>query len=352
MPGAGEVLWVSVTREYPARLQTPSTNRWSNTTNIPIDVTYVITPIANGCAGPTFNYVVTVNPTPTVNSTGFDTVCSNEVQNYLITGPVAGTIFTWSRAGVAGISNPAVSGQTTNPITEALINTANVPVNVNYTIIPSANGCVTGPIFTYQVTVNPTSNVTSSGTHVVCNNTALNYNITASVTGSTYSWSRNTVTGISNAAVSGQTANPITEALVNTTSAPIIVPYYIVSSANGCNNPDTFILNVTVNPTATLASPLTDTVCSAVALNHTLTSPVAGTTFSWTRAVVAGISNPAGSGTNNPITEVLTNTTNLPVNVTYMVTPSANGCVNPAVTPLVVTVNPTPLVANAADADL
>ena len=45
---------------------------------------------------------------------------------------------------------------------------------------------------------------------------------------------------------------------------------------------------------------------------------------------VAGISNPASSGSGNP-NEVLVNTTTAPVNVVYVYTVTANGCTNPAI---------------------
>src|SRR5204862_244189 len=107
-----------------------------------------------------------------------------------------------------------------NPITETLINTTSPPVNVTYIITPTANGC-TGPAFDYTVTVNPTPTVTSLAAASICNSTAQNYTITSGVSGTTYSWSRASVAGISNTAVTAQTANPITETLVNTTSSPV-----------------------------------------------------------------------------------------------------------------------------------
>jgi phenylpyruvate tautomerase PptA (4-oxalocrotonate tautomerase family) len=273
-----------------------------------------------------FNYVVTVYPTATITSSGAATICNNTAQNYLITSPVAGTTYSWDRAAVAGISNAAVTGQTANPITETLVNTTNAPVNVTYVITPSANGCANPVPFNYVVTVYPTATITSTDSATICNNTAQNYLITSPVAGTTYSWTRNAVAGISNTGVAGQTANPITETLVNTTSAPIDVTYVIIPSANGCANPVPFTYVITVYPTATISSAATDDICDSTAQNYLITSPVAGTTYTWTRNAVSGISNAGVAGqTGNPITEVLDNTTNAPINVTYVITPSANG---------------------------
>jgi hypothetical protein len=259
-----------------------------NTTAAPIDVLYSILPSINGCDGAIFTYTVTVNPTPTVTSAATATTCNNTAQNYTITGSVSGTTFSWSRALVAGVSNTAVSGQTSNTITETLVNTTSAPIDVSYVIVPTANGCP-GSAFTYTITVNPIPVVTSVASANICNNTTQNYAITGSVTGTTYTWSRAAVAGISNAVVSGQAAGTITESLINTTSAPINVIYTIVPSANGCDGP-AFTYTVTVNPTPTVTSAASATTCDNTAQNYTITSNVSGTTYTWGRAAVAGIS--------------------------------------------------------------
>src|SRR6185503_16701281 len=127
----------------------------------PVAVTYIIIPTANGCAGPAFDYIVTVNPTPTVTSAAADTICNNTAQNYAITSNVAGTSFTWSRQAVSGISNATVNGQTGSSITETLVNTTTAAVTATYVITPQGNGCP-GPAFNYLVTVNPMPTVTST----------------------------------------------------------------------------------------------------------------------------------------------------------------------------------------------
>jgi gliding motility-associated-like protein len=318
----------------------PITETLVNTTSAAINVVYTITPTAGGCPGAAFTYTVTVYPTVTVSSAATGTSCSGAAQNYTITSNVPGASYSWSRPAVTGISNPAASAQTANPIVEALVNTTSAPINVAYTITPSLSGCTSTP-FTYTVTVYPVATVNSAATGSVCSGTAQNYNITGAVAGSTFSWSRPAVTGISNAAASGQSANPITETLVNTTNAAVNVVYSITPTANGCAG-TAFTYTVTVNPTATISSSSTAAVCTGLPLSYSITSGVAGATYSWSRPAVAGVSNAAASGqTSNPITETLVNTTGSPVVVTYNITPTANGC---AGTPfaLSVTVNPAP----------
>ncbi|HUM67006.1 MAG TPA: hypothetical protein PLV32_14200, partial [Chitinophagaceae bacterium] len=73
--------------------------------------------------------------------------------NYTPTSTVAGTVFTWSRAAVAGISNPATSG--TGGISEKLINTTNAAIDVVYVYALIANGC--SQTQSLVVTVSPAS---------------------------------------------------------------------------------------------------------------------------------------------------------------------------------------------------
>jgi hypothetical protein len=318
-----------------------------NTTANPVNVTYVITPSFAGCPGTPFNLVVTVNPTAVITSAATASVCDNTPLGYTATSSTAGATFAWTRAAVAGISNPAGSGNTAL-IDESLDNTTANPVNVTYVITPSIAGCPGTP-FNLVVTVNPTAVITSAATATVCDNTPLGYTATSSTAGATFAWTRAAVGGISNPAGSGNTAL-INESLDNTTTAPVNVTYVITPSIAGC--PGTpFNLIVTVNPTAVITSAATATVCDNTPLGYTATSSTAGATFAWTRAVVAGISNPAGSGNTALVDESLDNTTANPVNVTYVITPSFAGCPG---TPfnLVVTVNPTAVITSAATASV
>jgi large repetitive protein len=125
-----------------------------NNTNAPIDVTYVITSQTSTCPGPSFNLVITVNPADTISSLLADTVCSGTPENYVITSNVPSATFSWQRAAINNISNPAVANQTSGTITETLINTSVHQQNVVYIITPTAYGC-TGLPFKHVVTVNP-----------------------------------------------------------------------------------------------------------------------------------------------------------------------------------------------------
>jgi hypothetical protein len=312
-----------------------------NITTAPINVTYVYTLTANGCANPAlYNVVVVVNPIPTLTSSLTPPgICSNTLFSYNPTSGTAGTTFAWNRPAVAGISNPTASG-TGNP-NEILVNTTAAPINVTYVYTLSANGCINSTSYNVVVSVNPTPTLTSTLTPTsICSNTLFSYTPTSGVTGTIFAWTRAVIAGISNPAASG-TGDP-NETLINVTVDPIPVTYVYTLSANGCTNPTTYNVIVTVNPTPMLTSTLTPpAICSNTTFSYTPTSGTAGTIFSWTRAAVAGISNPPASGTVDP-NEILVNTTNSSIIVTYVYTLTAYGCTNPVTYNITVTVNPTP----------
>ncbi|MBL7968557.1 MAG: HYR domain-containing protein, partial [Prolixibacteraceae bacterium] len=309
----------------------------TNITGAIINVTYVFTLTANGCTN-TQNVVVPVLPALTLNSSlSPPAVCSTTAPFvYNPTSAIPGVTITWSRAVIAGISNPAASG--TGNINETLINTTTNSIVVPYVFTLSAGTCTNTQ--TVNVTVRPLPELTSTlNPSAICNNTAFIYTATSNVVLSSIQWSRAVVAGISNPAGFGATTS-INETLVNTTANPINVTYAFTLRALGCQNVQNVV--VTVNPTPKLSSTQTPpAICSNSVFSYTPTSLTAGTTFSWTRALVAGISNAASSGTDNP-NETLINTTASPVSVTYVYTLTANGCSNTQ--NVVVVVNPLPTI--------
>jgi len=312
-----------------------------NTTEFPIGVIYLYTLSANGCANANPTRVrVTVNPLPSLSSSTIaPDICSGGVFSYLPKSSTSGTSFAWTRAAVNGISTPAANG-TGNP-GETLTNTTNAPITVVYAYRLSANGCDNLTVFNVEVEVSPLPMLSSTSTPpAICSGMMFNYSPSSSVANTTFSWTRAAVNGISNLAASG-TGNP-NEILSNTTAAPIQVTYVYTLNVEDCINPNTFTVTVTVNPQPRLNSTLDPApICSGTAFVYTPSSSTTGTSFSWTRAAVNGISNAPGTGTGN-INEILVTSTAAPINVTYVYTLSANGCASTINNTFVVTVNPLP----------
>ena len=340
--------------------------QWKNGTSVISGATTASYNIAAVAAGDAGNYTVdvtnacqtvtstiaklTVNPKPSITSAATGTVCSGVALGYTIASDVASG-YSWSRAAVTGITNAAVTAQTTSSITETLVNSTASAVNVIYTITPTSTvGSCAGAAFTYTVTVNPTPAITSSATGNICSGFAQNYTIISNVA-SAYNWSRAAVSGIINAAATNQTTSPITETLVNNSTSAVNVVYTITPTATTGSCAGTpFTYTVTVNPKPAVTSVATGTVCSGVAQNYSITSNIPST-YSWTRAAVAGVANATGSGSTSSLTEALTLSagTTTSVNVTYIIAPTSTtgSC---AGTPFnyVVTVNPSPSITSAA----
>ncbi|MEI8278994.1 MAG: PKD-like domain-containing protein [Bacteroidota bacterium] len=317
-----------------------------NTTTSPIAVTYAYTFTgSNGCSN-TQNVTVNIKPFPVLSSPLSTTTCSYYVFNYTPTSATPGTTFAWTRATVTGVINYAGFG--TGDPNEALDNVTDYPVDVTYAYTLNASGCISN-VQNVVVTVLPNPTITSTLNPLpVCSNTAFNYVPTSNLSNSTFSWTRAAVPGISNAASNG--SGNITETLINTTSSTVNVTYVYTVTANGCTSPNIYNVVVPVNPGPVMTSTLTpNAVCTNTLFSYTPVSSLSGTTFSWSRATVAGISNSAAVGTNG-ISETLVNTSSNPVTVTYSYTLSNNGCsstadvnvvVNPVQTPSFTISSPT-----------
>lgn len=287
---------------------------------------YIQASSVSGCASPRTEVDVTVYPVVTITSATTSAVCSGTPLNYTITSNIV-SAYSWSRATVAGISNPSVANsQTTGLINDTLINTGNVPVNVTYVITPLlANSC-TGTPFNLTVTVYPPITIISPDNELLCNGTNVNYTLYLSYQPQSLTWSRAQVDGISNSPLSVQYGASIQETLTNTTNKPIDVHYIFSITTGGCPS-SSFDLTVKVNPTPSVTSDTVGYACSGIPQNYIITSNVDSVAFMWSRAAVPNISNAAVTDQlSGIINETLINTGTAPVVVTYKITPLINGC--------------------------
>ncbi len=317
-----------------------SINNTFLTNALTVNTSYYVQTTVNGCISARKQADVTVTPVPNITSSATGNTCSGNALNYTITADIPIATFLWSRAQVAGISNPPLNNQTTRTINEILINTTGAPISVTYTLNPILGTC-SGPAYNYVVTVYATPVVTSAPKATICNGTTANYAITFNTSGTSFNWSRAAVTGVSNATINGQGASIIREVLFNTTNAPIDVPYILDFKTSTCTTiPFNFV--ITVNPVTLITSSNKGTACSGYAQNYVITSSIPSSTFKWSRVSVPGISNAdVVNQTSAIIDETLINTSINPVSVGYVIVPIANGCegvpfrynvlVNPAV---------------------
>jgi hypothetical protein len=104
-----------------------------------------------------------------------------------------------------------------------------------YEVTPITDGC-TGTNFFVNVNVNSSNAILSSSLNPtpVCSKASFIYSPTSSITGTSFLWSRDTVSGIDNLPKYGY--GDINETLINNTSNPITVKYSFTLSSNGCTN--------------------------------------------------------------------------------------------------------------------
>jgi gliding motility-associated-like protein len=286
---------------------------------------YIYTSYDNGSTwllGPTDRDVL-------FSMTYVETVCSDATFIYNFTSPTVGATATWSRAAVAGISQPAATG--TGSISEVLTNTTNNVITVAYNYSITANGCTRNE--TVYVKVNPTPSLSSTLTPAsICSNSSFTYtpaSATQLISGSySFSWSRAVVAGISQAASTG--VGNINEVLTNTTMNPIVVSYVYTVTANGCTGTST--VTVTVNPSP-LITAQSNNACSGVAVtlapaNGGGNVVPTGTTYTWTVVDNPNVVGETNANTaQNSIVQTLVNAYTSAQQVVYTVTPSFNGCV-------------------------
>ncbi|WP_026260482.1 PKD-like domain-containing protein, partial [Segetibacter koreensis] len=283
----------------------------------PSYIDYKVTGSVNGCSSGSVSDTIRVYSYPSLNlaiTPSNPTICSGGPTSVTLTAtPTGGNpSYTYSWTGPNGF---------TSSLQSPTVATAGL-----YTVSVSDNTNCSPVTKTVTVVASATPTVTSAATNIQCSGVAQNYNITSGVTGTTYTWSRAAVTGVSNAAVTGQTANSITETLINTTTSPVNVTYIITPSANGCTG-TAFNYVVTVNPTATVTAVPNQVVCNnALTTAVNFASPTTGgaITYNWmNNAPSIGL---AASGSGNIASFTAVNTGTAPVTATITVTPAyANG---------------------------
>ncbi|WP_294824436.1 PKD-like domain-containing protein [uncultured Flavobacterium sp.] len=326
----------------------------TNSNTAPVDITYVVTPTTNGCTGSAFNITVTVQPTPTVTTVLSQTVCNGtNTAPINFTSPVGNTTFTWTN------SNPSIglAGNGTGNIAAfAAINNGNTAVTATITVTPKIGTC-SGTPQNFTITVNPAPAVTfSQANQAVCSGAASStVNLSSTTPGASISWTATQPAGVSGVTLSG-TNSISAQTLTNSTTDPINVVYTATASTTGVSCPGaTYSYTITVKPVPAITATLTATICSGGTFmispqDGNGNSIPAGTQYTWTVPANGSITGESNQTTpQNNISQALVNTTNVPVTLTYTVTPITDGC-NGNTFLVTVTVNPKPFIVaqNAA----
>ncbi len=325
----------------------------TNTGTSPVTATITVTPtFSNGgesCTGPSESFTITVNPTAQVNDPSDQVVCNSSSTSVTFTSNRTGgtTTYEWTNDNTSiglGASGTGNIGSFT------VTNTGTSPITANIEVTPTfSNGgeSCTGPSESFTITVNPTAQVDDPSDQVVCNNgstTAVTFTTDRTGGTTTYEWTNDdTSIGLGASGTGNISSFTATNTGTSPVTAAITVTPTFSNGGESCTGPSESF-TITVNPTPVLTSTLTPSdVCSNDVFSYTPASATAGTSFSWERAVVSGIT-PAGptSGSDNP-NETLVNITSATIPVTYEYTLEANGCSN--VQNVVVNIRPEPVIS-------
>ena len=319
----------------------------TNITTAPGTATYDVVPVVSGgCTGSIFKVTVLVNnPAELSGTLTPPAICSNTLFSYTPNSTSLNPIFTWTRAVKAGISNTVGGG--TNNISETLINTSNLPIQVDYVYTITTGTCQNYQ--TVSVIVNPVPRLSSATTNPICSGATFNFIPLSTTPGTAFAWQRPIVPNISNASLSG-IGNP-NEILINTSINPVTVPYNYTLVANGCSNTD--VVPVTINPIPIITNQITS-ICSGLAFNYTPANVPTGTQYTWTVPVLnplLSLSGGLAQGTpQTSISSVLNSLTTGPATATYIITPSANLCTGSTFSLTVSVTAPTTLTSNLTPA--
>ncbi|HEV7230379.1 MAG TPA: PKD-like domain-containing protein [Bacteroidia bacterium] len=313
----------------------------------PGTVTYNITASANGCtSNGTTNFVITVNPIPTLsNASTQQTICSGGTTAAVtFTSNTSGTTYTWTATGSPTASGYTTSGTNTIP-PQTITNSGTVTDTVIYAVTPTANGCSAASPSNYLVIVNPIPTLSNPSTsQAICSGASTSLvTLTSSTAGTSFTWTATGSPSASGYVTSGTNTIPV-QTITNSGTAPDTVFYSVTMTANGCVAAKPTVYTVIINPVPTLSNASSSqTICSGGSTTAvTLTSAVAGISFSWTATATPGATGYATSGTNTIPVQTITNPGTTADTVFYSVTLSANGCVAPAPSVYMVIVNPVP----------
>lgn len=263
----------------------------TNTSLIPITSTVSVTPTYtnNGvsCTGTADNFVITVNPMPTVNSIASQGWCvGNNTTAVTPSGNIPGTVYDWTNTNTS--TGLAASGTGLIPSFVGL-NTTNAPNVSTISVVPSYtynNMTCTGTAGQFGITINPTPNVDPVVDQQVCAqyNATVQFTSSPNIVGTVYNWTNNnTSIGLSASGTGALSFNA-----TNTTTAPItatitVTPSFTSAGSTCWGASETF--EIVVLPTPVM-NPLSDqTVCSgspSAAINFS--SNLTGTQYAWTNS--------------------------------------------------------------------
>ena len=327
------------------------TGNITNLTDTPSVASYSVQPIipgatTGGCLGKPFKLSVVVNPIPVLSSPRtLPAICSSTPFNYIPTSKTPGTIFSWTRDSIVGISNLPNKGSFI--INETLVDSTIYPVLVTYKYKTTFNGC-TDSTQTVQFIINPAPMVPDQKV-TICSGSVFTLPTNLEPLRTTYTWDIPTIVPSSalTSFTSKNTQQSSVSDTINNTSISDATATYTIKPFNQTCALQPFNVMVTVKPISLIGDQTINT-CNGLKLNYTPKGTPTGTKFNWAFSDMNPSFALSGYTTNDTllqssITQTLLNTSNNIIDANYLVSTNTNGCIGKPFQ-LKAIVNPTPTV--------
>lgn len=250
--------------------------------------------VSGGCTSTPASFRITVKPMPTATVPANTVVCAGSPTPLLdFTGPVSGTVFSWTNNNTATGITPSGTG----PIASyTAVNNTGVNQVSTITVTPSANNC-TGAAQSFTFAVAPAPGSISYGGSPYCPNG------TAFVTRS------GSMGGTFSATPAGLTLTASNGNIDLATSMPgtYTVTYTVGSGGGGCAN--TASTQITVNPRPTVNTVGNQVFCPGGATAPILFNGTGASSYTWTNSNTSIGLAASGSGTSIPSFTAVNNST-------------------------------------------
>jgi Leucine-rich repeat (LRR) protein len=338
---------------------------YNNFSDLPMGISYSVTPTIGSCSGVPFSVDITVNPEPVLPGMIDQGMCSGVSTNYEVTFSYnpTGTELSWSDPdgpgpATAGTSVPA-GGPGTKHINDVLENYTTSQITVTYFVTPTSGAGCAGATQSYDFIVDPVPVMSAGLSTSTCSD--IGTGITFSTDPSSAAVAGYHIININSSLTPGGTNentgfgkpnNAITPDIwTNVSTSDVTVQYTVAGYTGICEGPST-VIDLVVHPISVVQStspstcadvdsqvllttnPITATAANFNVLNVVVNPPLVA---DGANAIISG-----GYGTDAIYYDQFTNPSTSPATVVYTVNAvTSDGCTgwNGTIT---LTVDPTP----------
>jgi gliding motility-associated-like protein len=310
--------------------------------------TYTVQQTVTSSAGTSIishNIVVKPSPAMTATPTAME-FCSGGTTAIALKSSLAATTINWTTSATGGTVT-GYSGGSGASISQTLTATGSTTGTVTYNVTGTLNGC-TGTV-AVPVKVDPIPAVTTTpSSQTFCSGGTTGIALTSTVSGTTFTWTVLSSTGVSGASAGSGTSIAQTLTATGTNAGTVVYEITPKSPAPASCQGAKKTVTITVNPRPAITPTVTaQTICSGESTSIGLQSNINGTTFTWVAVATGGVTGSAnGSGPN--IVQTLTTAGTNSGTVEYTITattPSPASCSNTVVTKVIITVHPIPTIS-------